>query len=753
MGFFHKLFGKKKKDIKPIADDVLASEGKTGDDAVSSWDFKYSQSIYRRNLIGVFVYEIETAQLDDGNQHKKLFLGEFIEMSEGRLTLGVRTEIGGGSLFGSHNTLSLSYSSHGESFYVEAKVIKATLTEKETASNHSYEGIDLPDLLDEDKTQGVGVECYSVEIILCAEPIRHRRRHGRVAIEWNVYYTVNENGQDNDAGDNVASNCCVTKTIDISEGGFKGIVERQLDKNTELTCVVEIDNHRKSEGSLVGRVIRCDHMVGSIEMFEMTVQFVAMDDSVRELLASCIEEKHPGTVDAEAKITISSDCLEALMELLPPRNNGADLSYEDLCARLSSEGVTFGVDHEALKSLSEKPHYNLESVIARGIPPTHGDDAVLTYFVEMNPLFKPKEDEGGTVDFKDIGLIQQTSNGDVLVEKTLLTEGVPGTCVTGEVSEAKAGEDKKLPAGENTIVNEAGTALLAGIDGCVSIVDEKINVFNLFVVDGDVQYETGNINHNGVVVVKGDVRKGFAVAATGDILVHGLVESAAITAGGSLVVQGGCVGEENAVEADGDVAVKFINGGTFSIGGNLKTEYLVNSTVRCSGSIDMVGSGVIRNSHVVAQTTIKARCIGSVHAMADKTVVEVGTDPELLSRFVVITKKLEQLIKDKESFETNIRTLTKMKYKNLLSPEKLKTLKKSSILIKQFSEQQEELVEERKALKDQIDKLGYGNIQVRDTAYEGLRINIGSCTMVLRDSVVSAKFYRGEDGVKFMSLI
>jgi len=753
MGFFENLLRKKKENAHH-EDVVLICDDKSDGDTVSDWDFQYSQSIYDRNLIGVSIYEIEPVLLADSTQRNELYTGEYIGMTEGRMMLGVQIRSDDDYLLNCDNRLTLSYSRHGESFFVEVKIIKATGADKATTSAH------IPD----SDESSVRWDHYIIELILCAEPTRHHRKHGRIDIGWNVYYRVipygqdneqnnlQDNGQDDAVGDEEGSDYSVTKTINISEGGFKSIVEKQLAVNTRIECIVEVDNHKKSKGVLIGSVIRCNLMVDNLAMFEMTVRFDEIDDQVREFLVTSIENEHPGAVDADARITISSDRLEALIELSPPRNNGSDLSFEALSARLASEGVVYGIDNDALVTLSEKPYYNLETVIARGTPPAHGDDAVLTYLVGMDHKLAPMEYEDGTVDFKNLGLIQQVYKGAVLVEKTMLTEGAHGVCVTGERSEAKPGKDKKLPTGANTVVNESETALLADIDGGISIVDDKINVFSTYMVEGDVQYETGNINYNGIVVIKGDVRYGFAVKATGDVVIHGTVESAAITAGGSLIVQGGCVGEENAIEAGGDLAAKFIDGGSFNVRGNLKTTYIINSTIKCGGSIDMIGSGIIRNSHVIAQTAISAKIIGSVRAAADKTVVEVGNDPELLGRFVSLTKRLEQLDKDIESFDISIRALTLRKYKMELSDEKIRALEKSKALVKQLIVQQEELTDEHRMLKERINALGYGIIRVQNTAYEGLRVIIGSYTSVLKDSVRSVKFSRGEDGIIFSPL-
>ena len=707
--FFRKLFGK--NEDSPSKNDVLAITDKEDAVFVSARDFHYSQSVYDRNLSGVSTYEIETTALTDNT--KKLYVCEFIKIIDGRLMLCVRIKKDDDSLSKARSELSLSYSMHGESFSVEAKLIKTIKYNEESRGGHDTGDFDISN------------KCWMqniIEIILCAEPTRHRRNYGRIVTEWTVYYRIesgkhnvaadnndnnNNNNNDNNNDDDKNTNYSVTKTIDISEGGFKSIVEKQLTENTRIECIIEVDNYKKSAGTLVGRVIRCVHVADSIELFEMTVQFVEMAETARDFLVNCIREVHPGPVDAEAIITMSVSDLEAFIELLPPRNNGSDLSYEALCTRLTAKGVKFGIDTAALKSLSSKPYYNLESVVARGIPPTHGENAVLTYHVDMNPVMEPKEYENGMVNFKDIGLIHPTKKGAVLVEKTLLTTGTPGTSVTGKIIAAIPGKDKKLPTGAHTVVNEDGTALLSGIDGYISIIGGRINVVNTYVVKGDVHYETGNINHNGIVVVMGDVRHGFMINATGDIFIHGTVESASITSGGSLVVQGGCIGEYNTIEAGVNVVCKFIDGGSFDIRGDLKTTYIINSKIKCGGSVELIGSGIIRNSHIIARTAVKAKCIGSVRAAADKTVIEVGNDPELLNHFLSISRELKQ------------------------NPE---------------------LAEEYECLKGQVNELGYGSISVRGTAYEGLRIIIGSSTLVLQDSFKAVRFFRNNDEVALTSL-
>ena len=72
---------------------------------------------------------------------------------------------------------------------------------------------------------------------------------------------------------------------------------------------------------------------------------------------------------------------------------------------------------------------------------------------------------------------------------------------------------------------------------------EKINVFPVYEVNGDVDYNTGNIDFVGTIVIRGNVRSGFKVKADGDIRIIGSVEGAELEAAGSIEISAGIIGQ------------------------------------------------------------------------------------------------------------------------------------------------------------------------------------------------------------------
>lgn len=729
MGVFDKL-RKRKSKITPTKSGDNATEAKTAESVFSAADFNRSQQIYDRSLIGVSTYEIQSAVLDDAGGTRDLFVGELVEITEGLMTLRVIAGGTGGSLFVKNGMLSVSYSKSGESFCTTAGIVEVTIAGFGKAGAGS-----------------MTLWKYIVEVVFLAEPVRHRRKHGRIDIEWDVYYKPDDGVPDDDR-----SNYFLAKTIDISLGGFKGTVTRPLARGTEIKCMVDVGFDLISKGSLKGEVVRCYPMSYDDEIFEMTVRFTEMDDEVMNFLCWWIENIQPTPVNSIAVISVSEDGTRAAIELMPPENNGEDLTYDALCKLLEKENIKNGVDHDLLRSIGDKPHYNLKYTIARAEPPEHGKDAVLECHVDMNPSFAPRINEEGIADFKDLGHIHKVSVNDLLAERTPPTEGKPGISVTGEVLPAISGKDEPLPAGANTVVSDDGTQLFAGMDGYVSITDGNISVLDTYVVEGDVQSTTGNINHNGIVIVKGDVRQNFSVIATGDVVVNGTVESATIKAGGTLVVKGGCVGEGNNLEVNGNAAVMFIDGGYFKVGGSLTTSYILNSKITCGESVDMVNSGLIRNSHVIAKNAINAKTVGSMYAAADNTIVEVGNDPEMVSTYARACEELDKLTKELDIVKANIRGLTVKKHKDELTPKMAEALEVCKLQSAHLTAQQAVLADHCKMLKAAIDTLGYGTVIVTDIAYEGFKVVIGPRDLILPNSVKAAKFCRKSVGVVIIGI-
>src|SRR5690606_12910229 len=114
--------------------------------------------------------------------------------------------------------------------------------------------------------------------------------------------------------------------------------------------------------------------------------------------------------------------------------------------------------------------------------------------------------------------------------------------------------------GKNVVLDEERTRLYAVTDGMVTFTDnEKVNVFPVYEVNGDVDYRSGNIDFVGNVVVRGNVISGFRVKAEGDVRITGSVEGAEIIAAGSIDIAEGIVAHNKGfVKAGKTIKCSFI---------------------------------------------------------------------------------------------------------------------------------------------------------------------------------------------------
>ena len=461
----------------------------------------------------------------------------------------------------------------------------------------------------------------------------------------------------------------------------------------------------------------------------------------------------PPPIDASAELIMSDGGLKALIKISPPANGGVDLTYDALENFLAEKKIIFGVDTNALKSLSEYPLYNAELIVARGIPAEAGKDAEIIYHIDTDRKLKPKEREDGSVDFKELGTVHEVKKGDLLCEKKPLTEGTTGTTVTDKTISTVSGRDKALPAGKNTVFSDDKLQLLAATDGHISIIGGKINILDVFTVKGNVSTETGNINFTGNIVVKGDVTRGFTVQATGDITVDGAVEKATVVAGGSLIIRGGFHGGENGSLTAGDnITCRFVEGGSVTVKNNLETTYVMNSEVKCGGEVRLSGKGLIRGGYVMARKSVTANFLGSGNSSTSSTIIEVGNDPLISSRLAEVSKEIEVCKKNISNLELMINTLTQQKNEGRLVAKKAESLKQAEDFVARLKIQSVALGEEYEMLQSEIAEIGYGTVNVRRSAYPNLKIVIGPDVLVLKNEYSYTTFSRSNEGIIFTAM-
>ena len=245
--------------------------------------------------------------------------------------------------------------------------------------------------------------------------------------------------------------------------------------------------------------------------------------------------------------------------------------------------------------------------------------------------------------------------------------------VTGEAIPAPDGNDIKLVAAENTRVSPDGMKLTASTAGMVlSNTEGTIYVSDEFVIRGDVDYSTGNVDTVGRVTIEGDVMSGFRVEARKGITVNGSVEDATVKAGGNVKVRYGMKGRDiGIIEANGDIEALFVEHANLRAEGDIKVaRQILHSTVITKGRVIVDRErGLIAGGNILARHGVTAKEIGS--KLGTKTLISVGVDPDVLAEMMTIEEELGMLNQQMRKIDAVLRAAqTKSRQAELTGAEK-----------------------------------------------------------------------------------
>ncbi len=433
--------------------------------------------------------------------------------------------------------------------------------------------------------------------------------------------------------------------------------------------------------------------------------------------------------DAYYEVEIVEDELTALLTIRPPRLGGEGPSVDAIKRELNKAGVTEGIDWDLIENMVETRRYNEPVQIAHGRQPEGGEPARIEYYfrTDNKPDFTEKE---GRVDFRELGLVNNVQEGDLLAEKEPPTAGRPGMTVTGDKIEAEKGAEKELKAGQN--VRREDNQFFAEIDGQVVVEKDVIEVHDVYTVDGDVDYSTGNIDFEGTVIIKGNVRDRFRIRAGGDIVVEKGIGKSYLQAENNIIIEEGIRGKGGAqVNAGGSVVSEFIeHAGVIAQENIIVGEMILHSRVDAGEGVYVSGGrGLITGGEIRAGEIISAEEIGSIGT--SETRCEVGIDP---AYFREMAKIEERIVSQQEKLDKIERAINSLGHREELDEserEKLEKLEnnRDSLKrnIKNYREEQEALV--RRASVE-----GKAAVSCAGKVHSGTRIGIGNDIYLVRSS-------------------
>lgn len=547
-------------------------------------------------------------------------------------------------------------------------------------------------------------------------------------------------------------------STDIEEFGTDGFVDEYKEPDTDGEAIITFIRGdvflKVTAPSGAGRKISDDDAFHKISARNVT----DYDKSIVSTIVKNVDSmpvkialfKYLPSNDSTISFKIEESDMEAYILVSVPGEGGGDLSKDAILSFLKNNMIVHGVNHEKLDYFLDHPVYNSKFLVAEGTYPQSGKDAEIIYNFDVSVTASILKEKNGKVDFKDKNLVQNVVEGQQLAEKIPSGKGIQGRTVTGNVLEAKNGNDKELKLGNNIELSKDGFKVIATCNGHVMLINDKITVEEIYYVDGDVNLSTGNIHFLGTVVVKGNVEDSFSIKASGDIEIKGNVGKCSLDALGSIIVHQGINAEEKGlIKAGKSIMAKFIQNSRVEAGELVfVTDGIINSYVDSNGKIICKGKrATIVGGRLRATEEISAKTFGSLSV--GSTVLEVGFDPKSKERLLTLEAQKEALDKELDDLDRNFVTLENMKrkMKSHFPSEKKEMLDDMENRIIVVKEELSDIAEENEEIYQHIKEFkSSGKISASVSVHPGVKIYIKDAYLDIKNELKKITFIN-EDSV------
>lgn len=431
---------------------------------------------------------------------------------------------------------------------------------------------------------------------------------------------------------------------------------------------------------------------------------------------------------------IAPDNMSMTAVLYPPVGTGTEMTVSELMRDLEVKGVVYGIAVDTIRQVITEKIYNTPFTVAEGTEPVQGSDARIEYLFNTEHAAKPKMNDDGTVDYHELDLISRIEAEQPVARMIPEDRGTPGSNIFGAELPPNRVSKINFKYGKNLYISEDGLSLITKVSGHAVLEGDKVFVSDTYEVPVDLDNTTGDIDYDGNVLVRGNVRAGFSLKATGDITVIGVVEGAYVNAGGDVTINRGVQGMNKAeIRAGGNIVAKFIENATVVCKGNLETDSILHSSISAGGGVTVQGrNGLIVGGTVRSARNVVAKQIGN--EMGTATNVYVGVDPMLRRRVNELSEIIKKSNIDKEKLNQVITSLRrKMEVDGKLDSAKQEMLQKSMkniILLEQsIKKDTAEYTEGQRQLVEDVDV----RIKISRSIYSGVKLSFGNTVYQIKD--------------------
>jgi len=457
----------------------------------------------------------------------------------------------------------------------------------------------------------------------------------------------------------------------------------------------------------------------------------------------------PINFDGKAEVRLEEGNMKAVLVLHPAGEGGSMPGKSDIQQLMAQQNVTTGVRQAVLDKVCDQLAKGLvpekEVVIAEGIPATNGENGRVELLINVETSLKLKENPDGSVDYKNVKIVNSVAKGAELARLIPPEHGRPGRDVTGKEIAAKDGIAAKLPVGTNTVISKQNPdVLLAATDGNARYNNSVIEISEGFVVRGNIDYSTGNVKYAKSVTVNGDVRTGFTVECGGDLQVNGIIEDATIIVGGNVLVKHGFVGQgKGLIDGRGNVNIGFMKNQTIKSWESVViAREALNANIFARKSIMIHGNPLsAAGGRLVARDSISVFTVGNSSGI--KTQLEVGVDFLLIDELEKAQKQAEEVSDNlRKIFETYKKYENQLKIRHKLSPKDQMLFTKLRETLIKYQQQLKTLEERTEIIKSKTHKFDTSYIKIEHGVLPGTIIKIGERHMLVKEEIIGPKTVR-----------
>ncbi len=439
----------------------------------------------------------------------------------------------------------------------------------------------------------------------------------------------------------------------------------------------------------------------------------------------------------ELHVVASEDSMRVYMKAVPGVNFSG-IARETVLGALDSAGVRFGLLETGVRlfvNTQNGPNpFPGFFQLARGEPMRRGENGAIEFHVHptaANPRYD--QDAAGSVDYKQVNLIENCFAGQRVASVLPPGPGRPGRDVFGAEIPAAPGEPAVVFAGTGVIISSNAREFTAEIEGRVVFEENVLSVSPLLEISHDIDYAIGNVDFAGRVVVNGSLLDGFSIVARHGVEIRGDMGAGRIFSEGDVVIAGGVKGRGSAHIACRSLTVHYIDDADVEARGDVTaTKEIMSSRVKALGRV-RVTQGAIIGGEVCAFHGVEADTLGSDLGVA--TLVAAGLDwteeeqraavrariAEYAERLDAAALVLEPLLADR-----SIRTKLDAEQKSMIAD-----------LVSELSDLRErmnELLEERARLTAQFREGRVERINARKLVNMGVSARFSAFTSLVRDA-------------------